>query len=305
MYPVLFAVFVWCVVFSFALLILLLCVFMAHIDLKGIAISFLFMNVSFICLMLAMVFNSVCDEKKFDSTDSLNIQFISTRMLQCKYSPNISCLVLPPAIAVNVTILIIQLHHTTCLLGTHNRTMCDAFAYIAVLGWVAIMLFDSQRVSDRESREHVHALGVVLLSIGLFALHYISIFSSSKNRQMAGAANGSFSHIHSAYKAVEALYLVLSCVFFFLFLTGLVQAIIIEYFVFVVVVVLSFLNLAIQALTVVNMELNSTVAVRAEIRPPLLSSEDRAVMILVASIPLTFTFGLCLEFTTAIHSHSR
>jgi len=264
-------------------------------------VAFTILNVTFGGLMLIMVLNDVCDEHRFESIESLKIQFISTRLLHSKYSDNIFCSIIPPAITVNVLFIVIQLHHTIYLLYTYHQTLyslCDALAWVAVLGWIAVMLFDSQTISDREPRQHVHALGVVLLTIGLLALHYISIFGSTRVTRISS----SFPHLHRIYKIVEVVYLIVSIVFFVLFLTGMLAAIVLEYFVFLIVVVLGLLNLTLQTVMVNKCMLNVGNTEKNQFKGLQVSHDDVAEMTLMWSIPLAITIAIAIEFTTSLHN---
>ena len=123
---------------------------------------------------------------------SQGMDFISTNLLQCKYSDSIGCNLLPSVLLFHVCIITIQIHHTVCLYllsaGSGPRTVTDILCYVSVVGFSMVITFDSEKVSSRSRSEFQHVLGVLLLTGDLFGLHWICLHASLCARQSLSIA---------------------------------------------------------------------------------------------------------------------
>lgn len=196
---------------------------------RPVGLCFLLGNVTLVTLSILLIFGP-CNAGKFDSENSLGLEYISTKLLRCKYSDYAACYILPPTILVNVALIIVQIHHTACLLG-HHSSYCDVFCYLSVLGFCAVILFDSQRVSVRIHQEYCHVLGVVLLTVSALVLHWLCL-DTLKN--------------YETYTYIEYIYAICLIAFIVLFAMNVPAAIQIEYLILVVFYILSIINLTIQ-----------------------------------------------------------
>lgn len=195
-------------------------------------------HISFLVLSGITLIGNHCDSGTISSENVHGLRFISTKLLQSKYSQLQECYVLPPLITANVCVLLAQTHLTVSkLIGPNivNNLAC----YYAALGMVAVILFDSQTVSARQPRSHMHVSGVVLLTIGTFALH-ASTFAArlSINSDVLNLCT---------YKVCEIMYGAILMVFIIMFLLNEDAAVPLEYGVLFLFWLLSVVNLYILA----------------------------------------------------------
>ena len=74
-----------------------------------------------------------------------------------------------------------------------DNSLTDLFCYTAVLGFVVMVVFDSQQVSIRKHQAHVHIVGVALVTVGDAMLHAFvafTILSSTLNVNETGPRPG-------------------------------------------------------------------------------------------------------------------
>lgn len=199
-------------------------------DMHAIFKSFIICNSTFFLLTCLLV-SGECDMKNFESVKSMRMEYISTKIIQCKYSQYIACYLIPPSLLVNIALIIIQIHHTVELLGSGGM-LSDTLCYVAVVGFSVVLLFDSQRVSARHGGEAIHASGVVLLAMSAFILHWICV-KASMSKSLT-------------YEYIEVAYGLLLAPFMIFFVTNINIAIQAEYAVLFLFFLLSCVNLTVQ-----------------------------------------------------------
>lgn len=200
------------------------------------------MHVGFVILSLLLI-NDVCHNDTIVAESSMGMQFISTKILHAKYSTDAICVVIPALLLIVVTVMIIQHHFTLTVLRQCDHFLSDIFCYIAVLGWMVVVLFDSQPMSGHPHQGHIHITGVVLLTIGDAMLHAFTIVSSQQN---------STDEIEHFYSISELVYLLFLIAFMFLFTIHHPGAIPVEYGVLVCFFILSGINLFILSIAIDN-----------------------------------------------------
>lgn len=199
---------------------------------------FLLAHATLMGIALPLLIRDDCNDHTIDSVESLGLQFISTKILDAKFSEDMSCVILPSLLIVNVTVLLIQHHVTITVIGECDHILSDMFCYIGVLGFAVVVLFDSQQVSTvRSHQEHVHVIGVVLLTVADGMLHALTILSCKLNTGMTTPGQ--------LYVGLETVYIVTLVVFAILFTSHVPGAVQVEYAILVLFYVLSLLNLLI------------------------------------------------------------
>ena len=200
---------------------------------------FIALHATFAVFGALLTGDSQCDEKVIHNYDEhYNMQFISTKMLQAKYSRRLECNLLPPLVNMNTAALIVQVHVTLCVLargapdGYMHGHMHDVLCYLAVLGFSAVMVFDSQNVTGRADRTHVHLMGVALVVVSMGVMHGLALVGAY------------MIHLFSrVYLGFVGLYAVSMLVFMILFVAEQPFAVQSEYAVLVLFFTLSACNL--------------------------------------------------------------
>lgn len=201
-----------------------------------VILAFAFSHVTFVVLS-GFLTSDACDDHTISSDSSLGMEFISTKILHAKYSTELPCVAIPTLLLMNVTVMIIQHHVTLTVLRKFDNYLSDIFCYMSVLGWVVVVLFDSQRVSEHPSQGHIHIVGVAMLTVGDAMLHAFTILASQMNSK--GPSTEQF------YSVIELVYLVCLITFMILFAIHSPGAIQVEYAVLVLFFILSCMNLTV------------------------------------------------------------
>jgi hypothetical protein len=202
---------------------------MMYRELRSIAYCFLLGNLTLAIFSVMLTFGP-CNAGKFESDSSYGLEFISTKLLRCKYSDYVSCYILPPVILINVALVLVQCHHTACIMG-HQSSYCDASCYISVLGFSLVVLFDSQRVSEKARLDIYHVTGVGFLTVAALVLHWLCLDNL---------------HKFNTYAYIEYVYACCLVLFISLFAMNVPAAIQIEYIILCVFFLLNSINLTLQ-----------------------------------------------------------
>lgn len=191
-------------------------------------------HVTFVLLAIPLLTTETCNDHSISSESSLGLQYISTRLLYAKFSDRLYCVLLPVMLMINVTVLVIQHHFTIVVLRECDYLLIDVLCYIAVLGWIVVLLFDSQPVSGHLHQGHIHIVGVAMIALGDAMLHAFVIMSIHIER-LVQPRNG--------YVALQVAYTMCLTVFMILFAMHEPGAIQIEYAVLFMFLLLSCTNL--------------------------------------------------------------
>lgn len=190
------------------------------------------------------------------SEQHLGMQYISTRFIHCKYSLHATCYILPPVLSVLVSASLLQVHYTWCLtrsLPDGSRhvdsflkyvALGDLLCYAAVLGFLAVMLFDSHAVSGHKYASRVHVSGVVILTVCVLLMHiqcWLSLTAFCSTNKVQNAVQDL-----KAYEFMEVVYGIFLVVFVILFVVQAPFAIQFEYCVMACFMILSVANLLTQ-----------------------------------------------------------
>jgi hypothetical protein len=145
--------------------------------------AFTAINLALLVGTILVVSFNYCNDQNIIADSSFHMQFISTKLLQCKYSIKPECYCLPPALVVVITCLSVQMIETLRLLHFPVMSLALLFGLMQFCGFAGVVLFDSQTVSTKEPREVWHAVSVVLLCFSSWGLHGMT-WMFCKNRLM-------------------------------------------------------------------------------------------------------------------------
>lgn len=196
---------------------------------------FVIPHITFVVLSILALTTNHCDNEQIKTENVHGMRFISSKLLQAKYSPLPECYILPPMITANVCVLLVQTHLSVTMY-TIDRTVNDVACYAAAIGMVSVILFDSQTVSGKDPRTHMHLIGVVFLTLGILTLHVSVLVAHHTARYDQLEAP-------SVYGCIEVLYVSAMIAFFATFLLEMDAAVPLEYMVLGCFELLSILNL--------------------------------------------------------------
>jgi hypothetical protein len=268
---------------------LVMLVLASRTDLREHINVFIALHATFMVFATLLTADSQCDEKQIHNYDEhYEMQFISTKMLQAKYSRRLECNLLPPLVNMNTAVLIVQVHVTLSVLARDaperymQDHMYDLLCYLGVLGFSAVMVFDSQNVTGLENRTHVHLMGVALVVVAVCVMHGLALI---------GGYIIALSLLSYVYVGFVVLYSVAMLVFMILFVLEEPFAVQSEYAVLLLFFTLSACNLLTLA-RVVELQRAAT-APAVELQPAARSHGGRNILDFVGSVGmLAFVMGL-------------
>ena len=240
------SVFAWLVVFAgvlVALSLFLVAEGLIRHRRQTFTVAFVAANAALLGEAALTVSFSYCNDKHIEGDKFMGMKFISTRLLQCKYSDKPECFILPPMLILTVMVVTIQLHYTLHIVRFPETYLVNLLCYLQVLGFSGVVLFDSMTVSAKNPREAWHAGGVVVLCLSSWVLHWITWEYIRTNLLQSDSALATvLETLHSS----EYVYFVCLVLFLGLFLAQSQLAITVEYAVLFFFLLLSMLNLWIQ-----------------------------------------------------------
>lgn len=198
-------------------------------------------NIAFMVSALLVLSSDYCNDQNIGGDLFLGMKFISTKLLQCKYSVKPECYVLPPLLVVIVSVMTMQLQYGLYIMRCPVMYIATLLSYMSILGFGSVVLFDSMTVSSRQKREFWHASGVVVLCTSSWLYHWMTWRSCRSNPGVRV-----FMATLESLRLIEYLYFLCLVMFVSLFLAQNQIAIQIEYAVLVLFSILSILNLWIQ-----------------------------------------------------------
>lgn len=205
-------------------------------------------NIAFMVSALLVLSSDYCNDQNIGGDLFLGMKFISTKLLQCKYSVKPECYVLPPLLVVFVSVMTMQLQYGLYIMRCPVMYVVNLMSYMSVFGFSSVVLFDSMTVSSRQKREALHITGVVLLCMSSWLFHWTTWYFGRKSMQEGII----FRKEMDSLKGLDYIYLLCLVIFVVLFVAQIPAAIQVEYAVLVFFTVLSLLNLWIQQLIIAN-----------------------------------------------------
>lgn len=191
-----------------------------------------------------------CTQTPIKCKTSYNMHFISCDLQRCKYSDHIECILLPILALLCHMFVVSSTYDTFQTWSRCSSTVDGILAYVAVLGFAGVILFDSQGPDDMERNWHficvcgltlsvwlLHARCLLKLSHVIDWIDTVELESSSEK-----IYTGVGIQTRRNYTLVECIYILALAAFGVAFVYGIPMAIQLEYSVLLCVLALAIIN---------------------------------------------------------------